>query len=710
MHVRRLALKAAVTPLMGVGLALVLLWVLSGQWAWVVADFAPNHVGRPERDALRTPGSVFTVCLDGGCDFDSVQAAVDAASEGDEIRVAAGTYTGVSARAGETQVVYINKSVTVRGGYTTTDWSTSNPISNPTTLDAEGQGRVLYIAAGISPTVEGLRITGGSAEGLGGGRDGQDVGGGVYVHGGAATISGCQVVSNAAALGGGIYVVGGRATLAANEVVGNSAERYDSVDARGGGVYLRGGDALILDNTFRANKADYGGGLYALEGKVSLISNRWVENRATMDGGGVGTSAATPYFSGNILEGNTAGEVGGGAVLYWSDATMDGSTFRENTARWGGGLWQSQGTLAFSGGVVISNTATNGGGGILVDSEGLAAVAESRLIANQAQVSAGGGLYLLRNSEAVLTNTIIADNQAAKHGNGLHVWASSARLVHTTLARNGRSTIPASTRLTRGDSTTTAEPQAASADLAGIYVRDGDVALIDTVFVGHEVGLYVDGGTAASLESTLWGGGTWVNGIDWSGPGTITHTNDYWGDPAFVDPDAGDFHIGPSSAAIDQGVDAGADHDIDGDPRPVPARGGFDLGADEYAEIDLSASRKRVHPSRAAASDVLTYTIILVNEGGLSSRDTLLVDAIPTQTTYITGSAMTSAGVLSDSGSIRWSGTLTPHQPVTITFSVMLGEASLVKNTAVVTDERGGVTTLWALVNGQRLWMPLILN
>ena len=39
------------------------------------------------------------------------------------IHVAAGTYAGVSARAGVTQTVYISKTVAIRGGYTTANWT-----------------------------------------------------------------------------------------------------------------------------------------------------------------------------------------------------------------------------------------------------------------------------------------------------------------------------------------------------------------------------------------------------------------------------------------------------------------------------------------------------------------------------------------------------------------------------------------------------------
>jgi endoglucanase len=122
---------------LGLGLALSLLWLLGSQ----------NGV------ALADPGILY-VAPGGDCGgaapcYATVLATVEAASAGDVI----------------TQTVYISKSVIIRDGYTTSDWNTPDPASNQTTLDAQRQGWVLYITGDINPTVEELRITGGDATG-----------------------------------------------------------------------------------------------------------------------------------------------------------------------------------------------------------------------------------------------------------------------------------------------------------------------------------------------------------------------------------------------------------------------------------------------------------------------------------------------------------------------------------------------------------------
>ncbi|MCK4470643.1 MAG: hypothetical protein KAW49_02545, partial [Anaerolineae bacterium] len=88
----------------------------------------------------------------------TVQHAVDYAVTGDEVRVAQGVYTDVHTTGGYTQVVYLEKSLTLRGGYIITDWDSSDPVACSTVLDAGGQGRVVYVAGDVAPTIEGFHL------------------------------------------------------------------------------------------------------------------------------------------------------------------------------------------------------------------------------------------------------------------------------------------------------------------------------------------------------------------------------------------------------------------------------------------------------------------------------------------------------------------------------------------------------------------------
>ena len=68
-----------------------------------------------------------------------MQYTVDQAQPGEEIRIASGTYSQVGSTNGITQVVYASKDLTLRGGYATGDWTTSDPAAHKTTLDAKQQ-------------------------------------------------------------------------------------------------------------------------------------------------------------------------------------------------------------------------------------------------------------------------------------------------------------------------------------------------------------------------------------------------------------------------------------------------------------------------------------------------------------------------------------------------------------------------------------------
>jgi parallel beta-helix repeat protein len=535
---------------LGLTLALILLWTLGDGSVLAAAARVPASVPRTDRTlkpswagmareafegppvAPSAPTTVTELYVCDTCLYTTVQAAVDVADSEDVIKVATGVYTGVSARYGMTQVVYINKGVVIRGGYTSSDWDHADPEANPVTLNAEGQGRVLYATVDVSITLEGLRFTGGDAAQGGG----DNYGGGMYVDSARGMITGCQIYSNTAGRGGGVYLTYSRATLNGNTIATNTATAADVYDG-GGGVYLHQSPATLDRNTV-------------------------VSNTASGRGGGVHLDRSGARLGGNTLIGNAAGDSGGGVYLWDSDtAVLIGNWVMSNTAdQDGGGLYLHNSDATLNGNTLSGNAAGSDGGGLYTGSNSGAELSHNIVVSNTASGS-GGGLYV-GSSEPTLVNNVVAENVAGSAGSGIYVHSdSNPRLLHTTIVHN------------RGG------------DGSGVCVSHSGsdystVVLVNTILVSHTVGITVAAGDGAILTATLWHGNTIA---DWGGNGHIlsgTLAHNHWGAPAFVSPTNGDYHITASSAARDTGVDADVDTDIDGEPRPQGS--GHDIGADEH--------------------------------------------------------------------------------------------------------------------------------
>jgi hypothetical protein len=264
-------------------------------------------------------------------------------------------------------------------------------------------------------------------------------------------------------------------------------------------------------------------------------------------------------LSANSIASNTA-STGGGLYLYESPATLSANSIVANRAlaNHGGGLFLESSNATLSANSIAANVADYGGG-LFLD-YGSAMLSANSVTSNSATY--GGGL-VVASSDATLTNTIVAGNQASAKGSGLYISGAvnkpvpKPRLLHTTLAGNGGN------------------------DGSGLYLDNayGGTAsawLTNTILVSQSVGITVAEGCTATMNGTLW----YDNGTDWGGAGTLTHSVDYIdvGSPAFVDPDHGDYHIGPGSAAINRGVSAGVTTDKDGLPRDIWP----DLGAYEF--------------------------------------------------------------------------------------------------------------------------------
>ena len=161
MNHQRLLLASA----LGLGLTLGVVILLGGPLpARASPAAAARYVTTTGRDFVSL---LPNVCTNPKDPCGTVQHAVSRANPGDEVHVAEGLYTDLYSRSGVTQVVYIDRSVVVRGGYTS-DFEARNPKLHPTTLNAKGGGRVVYITGDVTAGLEGLRITRGDGGGMGG--------------------------------------------------------------------------------------------------------------------------------------------------------------------------------------------------------------------------------------------------------------------------------------------------------------------------------------------------------------------------------------------------------------------------------------------------------------------------------------------------------------------------------------------------------------
>ena len=301
-------------------------------------------------------------CTNSAAPCATTQHAVDVADADGEIRLAAGTYTGVSTRAGLTQMVYLSKTVKLLGGYTTANWNTAYPLTQTSTLNAQGQGRVIYVADG-SPLIQGLRLTRGDTTPL----SAQETdGGGVYLdYGTSATIRNCQIDNNNADNGGGVFVQQNNVTLEGNTIVSNSA-------IFGGGVMTVFDAGLLSGNVFRANEAYQGGALYLYDSEARLINNVIADNSASGQGSGVYAAYGTPQLWHTTVARNT-GSAGSGLYLYNSTASLvntilvghaiginasTGSTAILTATLWGSGAWAN--TTDWTGNISIGSVNVHG--------------------------------------------------------------------------------------------------------------------------------------------------------------------------------------------------------------------------------------------------------------------------------------------------------------------------------------------------------------
>lgn len=397
--------------------------------------------------ATLSPAADRTVC-NNGCDFTTIQGAINATNPGDTIRLL------FTAPHNENDIV-INKNITLIG------LGPANTIVQAAANPNMASSRVFFIDTGLAVQFQDLTIRHGNANSNGGGiyNDGSDLtlinvlirqnqapdGGGIYNDGGKLRLSHVSVNNNTSfKSGGGIYNTG-------ELTMDNSAAGSNQSIISGGGIHNTG-QATLYRTSVANNKllgsgpTANGGGIYNL-GKLLLMSSS-VDNNSIADlpmatsggGGGIYSLSAEATLIDSIIQGNKTGDytIGAGLKLE-SNATVINNSFiafnkAETVLSNVGGIYGLAGTLTINHSIIHQNEGSFGGGFSLSDID--FQINNSVIDSNKS--SFGGGLYLCGSEDTVnFTNVTISGNEATTDGGGLYLCTVAfASLANVTISAN----------------------------------------------------------------------------------------------------------------------------------------------------------------------------------------------------------------------------------------------------------------------------------
>jgi hypothetical protein len=440
--------------------------------------------------------NAFRVGVDGVCAYNTVQEGINAAANGQTVRVMGDFF-------GENIDISGGKVITIEGGYDAT--CTAVVAGTISRLDGVVSGSVVDVSGGSIVNLKNLKLGWGSSFGAG-----LDVLGSSDV-----TLDNTDVVHNNGASGGGFYVGGGsQVTLTNGSLVqyntssaGGGAIVYGRLNALdtgsdltsncsttdGGGAYVSGGTLYLSNADVHANQAlgatGRGGAIFASgDAVITVTTSSFIGESApccnlAYDGGGIYASHSRIYSLGGnstILQ-NQATNNGGGVYLFDHSAMKaaggtnigyDIQAGNGNQAMLGAGLYVETSQLDFAG-RIVNNDATNSGGGlyatasvITLTNATVGGTGTNQPNSIGASGLNGGGMYLINNTHATLSNTAVTSNTlinaSTGYGGGLYVRQGS--IVTATNSRIERHALPS----------------AFDGRGAGMYLYDATVTLSNT--------------------------------------------------------------------------------------------------------------------------------------------------------------------------------------------------------------------------------------
>ena len=262
---------------------------------------------RPTNRAADMGADELALCLIrvGDRRFGVLQEAIDYAEANGlhRLEVARGECRGVQESNGTWQVGYVSGDLEMIGSLLPESFADPNDYNsevgaNSTVFDAEGQGRVLYVAPGAELTVKHVVFANGNAAEAGGANHG-----GAIYNAGTVMLDEANICQSTADLGGGYYAAPG----STNEFIGGYSGRCIAAD------FLQRGPGLTfaLSGQYARRPAAV---TRCRRRRPEVRNHGWIANSASGDGGGLNAGATARIVNGIFFANSSA--TGDGAGLY----------------------------------------------------------------------------------------------------------------------------------------------------------------------------------------------------------------------------------------------------------------------------------------------------------------------------------------------------------------------------------------------------------